>query len=535
VTRFGGQIPADRYAAFTVNAPTAPVATALANLGSGSRLHRLLWPRGLSADDSTCWVKPSQQTVVWWILVGFAALDFLHPIAVLHEVWWLVFLVLWAVPWQQPAQTVSTFTNAIRMLSSLWFFSWLILRTLNAVLIAISTWSVFTGFWATLFSFALRNTFASVITASLIVVPLGRVSGRHSQLVAMLATLYTGSLLALPAVFTVSEWVSHPVPTAVSLYDAVILLLVMGEAVAIREHRRLRNHVNDGRHGVSIYSSAFLAGRLNAGAALVLFGALAWSGVACGFWIYNTGVYHLHGYPLHTAARATTFPMVLFMAAFAAVASWRSLVRRSDRTVIANRLAIVGRTVVCGTCLVLFLYTVFFAPVGANVFSESVQNIVGTPWSITPEPHTLRLRGELLSGVSDALARVLSDNPSVLRLELNSPGGQTVEGLALARLVEQHSLSTVVRHKCASACTDIFVAGKERVLVSGGKLGFHRTQGSTWDPTSNEESNAEMARHYRTHGIREDFIQKVLKVPADDIWYPSAEELLDAGVITAFR
>jgi len=105
--------------------------------------------------------------------VGFAALDFLHPIAVLHEVWWLAFLVLWAVPWQQPAQTASQFSSAIRTVTSLCFFSWLILRTLNAVLIAISTWNVFTGFWATLLSFALRNTFASVITASLVVIPLG--------------------------------------------------------------------------------------------------------------------------------------------------------------------------------------------------------------------------------------------------------------------------------------------------------------------------------------------------------------------------
>jgi len=352
---------------------------------------------------------------------------------------------------------------------------------------------------------------------------------------AMLATLYTGSLLALPAVLTVSEWVNYPVPTAVSLYNALILLLVMGEAVAIRERRQSRAPVNDGRYGLSIYGSAFLAGRFNAGAALILFGALAWTGVACGFWTYNTGEYHLHEYPLHAAARALTFPAVLFMAAFAAVASWRSLGRRGDRTLIANGFAIVGRAVVCVTCVVLSLYTVFFAPVGANVFSESVQNIVGTPWSITQarEPRTLRLRGALLSGVSDALARALLDNPSVQRLELDSPGGQTFEGLAVARLVEQHSLSTVVRHRCASACTGIFIAGKEHVLISGGKLGFHTSRSTTWDPTPIDESNAEMARQYRSHGVREDFIQKVLRVPADDIWYPSAEELLDAGVITA--
>jgi hypothetical protein len=66
--------------------------------------------------------------------------------------------------------------KAIGSVFLLGFFSWLIFRTQIAVRASIGTWSVFDGVrWWELLSYPLQSTIASIVTTSLIVVPLVRV------------------------------------------------------------------------------------------------------------------------------------------------------------------------------------------------------------------------------------------------------------------------------------------------------------------------------------------------------------------------
>lgn len=59
-------------------------------------------------------------------------------------------------------------------------------------------------------------------------------------------------------------------------------------------------------------------------------------------------------------------------------------------------------------------------------------------------------------------------------LVLESPGGTVVDALALAKDVRSGRFRTVTRYDCASACSLIFTAGIERVLVgSRARIGFH--------------------------------------------------------------
>jgi hypothetical protein len=76
---------------------------------------------------------------------------------------------------------------------------------------------------------------------------------------------------------------------------------------------------------------------------------------------------------------------------------------------------------------------------------------------------------------------VLARDPSIKRLELDSPGGYISEGFKLAAGVDHYGLSTFVDHACSSACAIVFLTGRERVVTNGGKLGFHRAQGFVWD------------------------------------------------------
>ena len=59
-------------------------------------------------------------------------------------------------------------------------------------------------------------------------------------------------------------------------------------------------------------------------------------------------------------------------------------------------------------------------------------------------------------------------------LMLESPGGRIEDGLALAQDVRSGRFRTVTRYDCASACSLIFTAGIERVLLgSRARIGFH--------------------------------------------------------------
>ena len=144
------------------------------------------------------------------------------------------------------------------------------------------------------------------------------------------------------------------------------------------------------------------------------------------------------------------------------------------------------------------------------------------------------MTGEIRPGLSDALTEILQATPEVERLELESPGGSVSEGLALAELVEKYSLDTAVKTYCASACTMIFVAGRERILNTDAELGFHRCRSVLWFDAFlyDDEHNAELAEYFRSKGVSKAFADKVISVPNDDVWYPPLDQLFAAGVVT---
>ncbi len=82
----------------------------------------------------------------------------------------------------------------------------------------------------------------------------------------------------------------------------------------------------------------------------------------------------------------------------------------------------------------------------------------------------------------------------------------------------------------ASACTFVFVAGTERLLLSSGRLGFHACRGNTWLDECNKEKD--IVEFLKSMGIDEKFAEKGQRVPSSDVWYPTTQELLAAHVIT---
>jgi hypothetical protein len=96
------------------------------------------------------------------------------------------------------------------------------------------------------------------------------------------------------------------------------------------------------------------------------------------------------------------------------------------------------------------------------------------------------------------------------------------------------NLSTIAVRECESACTLIFFSSKNRALDVDAALGFHSpSSGRGGDVVVNGVSR-DLRLTYVGAGLPDAFVEKAFWTPSDTIWYPSDEELIDAGAINLF-
>jgi hypothetical protein len=86
----------------------------------------------------------------------------------------------------------------------------------------------------------------------------------------------------------------------------------------------------------------------------------------------------------------------------------------------------------------------------------------------------LEFSGGITFGAAKEFQRFLDAMGVVQVVHLNSPGGRVAEAERIGRLLEARKLSTYVVNDCLSACTHIFLSGRERLISPDGRLGFHQ-------------------------------------------------------------
>ncbi len=156
---------------------------------------------------------------------------------------------------------------------------------------------------------------------------------------------------------------------------------------------------------------------------------------------------------------------------------------------------------------------------------------------------------------SNVLAKILSENPNIKTLQLNSLGGLIGAAEYMSDIIIDFELNTSVVGECSSSCAILFIAGEKRTIQRGSWLGFH--QGS-WDKDSIKEHYEYNKEEYGwanefehsswiykdtqkqifkdmeyliERGVEPLFAIKTMKADNEDMWYPRRQELEDAGVI----
>lgn len=144
-----------------------------------------------------------------------------------------------------------------------------------------------------------------------------------------------------------------------------------------------------------------------------------------------------------------------------------------------------------------------------------------------------RVSGPIDFDTFDRLQATLAAHPKVHTLSFDSPGGRIPAARGLARLISEAALNTHVTGTCASACTLAFIAGGTRTMDPGAQIGFHgyALLSTVQTLDISHEQSRDIARFER-QGVAADFLEHAYSVPHTDIWFPSSQDLIDAGVLT---
>lgn len=146
----------------------------------------------------------------------------------------------------------------------------------------------------------------------------------------------------------------------------------------------------------------------------------------------------------------------------------------------------------------------------------------------------IHLKGGLGFGVSQDVDKILKNNPNVKGIILDSIGGRIYEGRELSKLILIYGLDTYSLEGCYSASTTAFIAGKNRFLGIGANLAFHQYNMGykNLNPFVDLKKEQEKdLRIFERQGIKQEFLTRLFDTAHNDLWYPTIDEMISAGVI----
>jgi hypothetical protein len=238
--------------------------------------------------------------------------------------------------------------------------------------------------------------------------------------------------------------------------------------------------------------------------------------------------------PLRLAARGTltVFAITLAGVAWLAVGVWRSATRHAER---ASALwpVLAKVTVIAATLGFGFLMATFALPqLRENALIALGRDPLETIGArVTTNQTVLLLHGTFGEGSAEKVRRLLAATPTIKTIALASNGGRLREASEIAQLARARRLDTYVDTRCESACTFVFLAGRDRAATPNARIGFHRPSFAGVNQLAQSLATERMLKTYRDAGIPKEFLDRVSETDSASMWYPSPAELEKAGVI----
>lgn len=152
--------------------------------------------------------------------------------------------------------------------------------------------------------------------------------------------------------------------------------------------------------------------------------------------------------------------------------------------------------------------------------------------TLSADGESLLLDGPLEQGVAAKFKAVIEAAPNLRTIVLQSDGGRLGEAIDISEIVHSKGLDTYVESWCASACTIILLAGRDRAASPSARIGFHQPIFPTAKASDIPTLRSVSRRIYDNAGVQPTFTDRAFATPASGMWFPSSDELQAAHVLT---
>jgi hypothetical protein len=224
---------------------------------------------------------------------------------------------------------------------------------------------------------------------------------------------------------------------------------------------------------------------------------------------------------------------VLIFTTWQAVGVWRSATRykRSGRSFwggAAKTMVVIGAVQSAAT----------FVTVGAPQLAGIFEIVTGDSevgphqFHILANGQMLEFSGGITFGVAKEMEGFLNAMGGVKTIRLNSIGGRILEAQKMSDIIKARALSTLVVRDCLSACTIVFLGGKERYVASTARLGFHQPAFRGMTTSERRGTIAEEIQRLQRFGLSKAFAERANTATPSGMWYPDKGELLKEHVVT---
>ena len=162
------------------------------------------------------------------------------------------------------------------------------------------------------------------------------------------------------------------------------------------------------------------------------------------------------------------------------------------------------------------------------------------PLQFDVDGNTAVMQGDLTSRSPKKVAALLAEYPDLEWIELLDCPGSTDDFAALeaARMIRNAGINTRVlgNGEIASGAVDFFIAGVEREVLEGGKVGVHSWSAGAIEGSQLPKEDSEhdlYESYYEEMGISDDFYWFTLNAASSDsIHWMSRDELIEYGLIS---
>ncbi len=225
---------------------------------------------------------------------------------------------------------------------------------------------------------------------------------------------------------------------------------------------------------------------------------------------------------------------VLVVAIWQYVGVWRSATNYANKNV-RSYWGGVAKFMVCIAAL----------RVGIQIFTAGIPQItefakiyagnddVGTyKFQVLNGGQELEFTGGIAFGAAKAFEGFADASNGLKTVRLTSIGGRISEAQRIADQVKRRGLNTYVPDYCVSACTIIFLGGRQRFIDSGTRLGFHQPDFPGITDEERKQMIADEERRLTSMGVSPAFAKKANLASPKNMWYPNVGELLAEHIAT---